>query len=178
MVPSGDLLPQNAHKKRKLEVTVHAVAAEETTIEEETEEDEEYTRRTDDELTEEDWTLIADRMNVAIDRGIHPTTDYTTDDYWEISEDAYFRGYRNQNGDDVCFTEYCDDLRDGFISARLYYILHSNPDQYGQYHNWWHADDDTPDMMKMRNEIRLFAPTDMVAVVIEPTWAGYEKYGF
>lgn len=173
MVPSGDSLPQNAPKKRKVEVTKNAVA--EATIEEETEE--EYTRRTDDELTVEEWTLIADRMNVAIDRGIHPTAEYTTDDYWEIAEDAYFRGYRNENGDDVFFTEYCDDLAAGYISARLYYILHSNPEQYGEKYKWW-FDDDTPNMMKMRNEFRRFDPTDMVAVVIAPTWVGYEKYGF
>ena len=69
----------------------------------------------------------------------------------------------------MCLTEYWDDVAAGFITEKLYYVLHSNPEQYGRFKQYW-FEDGNPNMLAFRREFRKFRPCDIANPNIEPGW--------
>ncbi len=54
--------------------------------------------------------------------------------------------------------EYNKDKDDGYVSAKTYYLLHTNPEQYGEYAIYWFSDG-VPNMGAFRRRLRQFKPS-------------------
>jgi hypothetical protein len=90
---------------------------------------------------------------------------------------AWKRGYRTAAEDAVLLDEYNRDKDDGYVSASIYYLLHTNPKQYGDYASYWFLDG-VPNMGAFRKELRTCKPTDFPEPRIPEHWDGFKRYGF
>jgi len=90
---------------------------------------------------------------------------------------AWKRGYRTAAEDAVLLDEYNQDKDDGYVSARVYYMLHENPTHYGDYERYWFSDG-APKMGAFRQELRKFKPADFLNPRIPEHWDGFKRYGF
>lgn len=87
------------------------------------------------------------------------------------------RGYHTAAEDAVLLDEYNQDKDDGYVSASIYYLLHTNPEQYGDYTSYWFSDG-VPNMGAFRKELRKFKPTAFPEPRIPEHWDGFKRYGF
>ena len=90
---------------------------------------------------------------------------------------AWKRGYRTAAEDAVLLDEYNQDKDDGYVSASIYYLLYTNPEQYGDYASYWFSDG-APNMGAFRQELRKIKPADCPEPSIPEHWDGFKRYGF
>ena len=101
----------------------------------------------------------------------------TTEMADEEKEQAWARGYRSAVQDAVLLDEYIKDKDDGYVCARVYYILHQNPEQYGTAADYWFSDG-APNMGAFRRKLRLFKLETFPNPRIPEDWDGFRRYGF
>ena len=91
--------------------------------------------------------------------------------------EAWMRGYRTAAEDGVLLEEYNQDKDDGYVSARVYYMLCQNPTQYGDYARYWFSDH-APNMGVFRQELRKVELSNFLNPRIPEHWNGFQRYGF